>query len=1354
MLLKQFRFFILLIFSINCANNTSAQNSFIIKQVVPQYNNKNVYIKEISQDSIGNIWMSSAYGILKYNGHSYTLIKNEDIFLTKKQNESIDRLYAYRNNIWIKSTNGLLSQYNTTRGSFSIIKPHIKHPISTIKPVENGLIIATIYGDIYAFNNNKTEKLFTVPNINNKSNSIQDIELGNNTEFYVSTTRGKIFHYSLQSQTQKELIGPFTDYPQDLKLLTDNKNRLWIGTEAHGLFVYDITTKQFIQNNFFKGDIDNIEKSLFLSLFCDSNGFVWAGTDGGGLYKINNTTGQVSVLKYKYPNEFSLSSNTIMRINEDHNENIWVVTNHGEVNVFKKPTENIGYHKGSINGIPLRVLSAYKSSKEDLWIGTDGNGLVKVNANQKEKDYFNDIENNFYIQSITEDNNANMWFGTYRNGLWKYNYKTNAFKKIPVLNNLNQLATDVRTVFKDSKGRIWVGSNVALNIFSSNNTLIASFNNTENGLNGINFESIIEDNNNTIWVGQQSGGLFKFNENPNNIQNSTFKNYYKSTNNTLPSIKDMCIGKPNEIWFINENTDLILFNTVANTFTNFKDFFANKAYSFAAILAQDENNLWLSSSNGIHHLNVKTKNFKSYYTSDGLQEDNHISRSKFMDNSGLMYFGSDKGLHYFYPNNLKKTPSKGNLFISNIDILNKPAKDIIPNQITSDVFNVTKLDLANNQSSFSVRFSAINNILNSNYLYSYKLIGFDTDWKSTYSEGIATYTNIPSGNYILKTKATEINQSSDVLEKEIKISIAPPFWKTPLAFLMYFILLSVLAFMVRKWYVLRRKLLINKISRKKEKELNDSKMNFFAKMSHEIQTPITLILSPIEDMLKRAGDNGNLLLKERLNVISNNAQRLSRIARELTLVRNKELKKLKLNVTQNDLYQNINDVCLSFKELARIKKIDFNINCPKNLNNTWYDKEKLEHILYNIIDNAFKYTPQEGNIQLNVLPINKKKNVKISVSDSGFGIPENELKNIFKLFYRSNNKAKGTGIGLALTKELVDIHKGKIKVKSSKSEGTTFTIKIPLAEDAYLDNEKITSSKEIEIIKPLEIESPKESSTFNGDKKTILVVEDNFELQNFLNQLLSDQYNVLLAENGKQGFYHAKNNIPDLIVSDIMMPEMDGIELCEALIKNNLTKHIPIILLTAKNSTQTKITGLKAGAIEYINKPFNSNELLLKIKNIISRNEYVISKYRKELINRPEIKIEQSQDEIFLENLNNFVNERLSDPNFKVDELAAKLNMSHSSLYRKCSSLTGLSLIDYIRQLRLKKAAILLAKYGYNISEVAYMVGFNNPKYFTKSFKNQFKTSPKQFKDKMLKVDNIENLLQQNNIDISHFNET
>ncbi|WP_282071985.1 hybrid sensor histidine kinase/response regulator transcription factor [Polaribacter atrinae] len=1355
-----FLFFVM--FIIGVVVRVNGQSNLNIKHISPLYKNKKIGISQIAHDSIGNIWMSSGAGILRYNGYSYNFIDKKEVFPEVDSNDRIHQICTdYYNNIWIKTTKGLLTKYNSRNGVFTTLDYLIKESVEIIKPIKKGLLLATTSGKIYTIYKNEAVYICTILNTNKTEKRISSIDFDGEKEFFISTYNGKVFNYSLKTKRLEEIIGDYTGYPGNIVLEADDEGKLWMGTEAHGLFVYNIKRKTFIQYSFLNGKTKGIVKEFFISIFYDSNGFIWCGTDGGGLYKINSKTGEILVYKNKFPNHSSISSNTIMNISEDLQKNIWLVTNHGHTNVIPKENNNVNYHKGSISSTPIRVLSIYKSNKETLWIGTDGNGLTMLEKNKKPKEYFNDIDNNFYIQSLTEDDDADLWFGTYRNGLWKFDAKKALFSKIPVINKLNQKAKDVRSVFKDSKGRIWVGSIVSLNIYSKDEKLLASFNNKQDALNGVVVESIIEDHNNTIWLGQQNGGLYRFNENSKDLVQSTFTHYVDKNESPLPRILDMSLGKEGEIWFINQSFELKLFNTKTATFYEFKNLFPNKKHSFTAIEVQDSTNLWLSSFQGIHHFNTDSQEVTSYYSSEGFQEEAYILRSGFKDKEGQIYFGGAKGINFFNPKKLQKLPIKkpieANLFVTSIDILNKPAKQIIPEQITSEIFNVDHLNLKYNQSSFTIQFAAIGNIINPNYNYSYRLKGFDKDWKSTYSEVSATYTNIPSGNYVFEIKANEINQPLQVLNKQISITISPPFWQNTYAYIFYLLILFIIIFTLSKWFLIRRKLLINKISRRQEKEFNKAKMNFFTKMSHEIQTPITLILGPIDNMLERAAQNGDLLLKERLNIIANNARRLSRIARDLTLVRNKDLNRLKLSVTQNNLKENIDQVSLSFKELARIKNIDFTINCPNNIGDIWYDKDKMEHILYNILGNSFKYTPKEGNIILTVKPINKKEVLKISISDSGSGIPKEELEDIFKLFYRSTNKneAKGTGIGLALTKELVTLHKGRIKVSSSKSEGTTFTFKLPVSEDAYSDDEKITSSKK-EVQKNISVNTTtvKEivvKSVINKTKKTILVVEDNFELQNFLQNLLIEQYNVILAENGKEGSYLAKNNLPNLIISDVMMPEMDGIEMCEVLSKDNLTKHIPVILLTAKNSTQAKITGLKTGAIEYINKPFNSNELLLKIKNIIAANDSIISKYRKELINSPKVQIDKSQDELFLESFNKIVNERLSDSNFKVEELSDKLNMSHSSLYRKCSSLTGLSLIDYIRQTRLNKAAVLLAKYGYNISEVAYMVGFNNPKYFSKSFKSQFNATPKSFKNKACASKDIAVYLKDYNIDVLDF---
>lgn len=1358
--LKRYHF---LLIAFLCASFLYGQNHTNFKHLSPTLNNKPVAISKTAQDQRGNIWMLSTYGVLVYDGYNYKAIKNETIFPNWKVQDVINDIVLDNNkNIWITSILGLVSKYDVSKGQFEDISILVKDTITKVRPKEENIWLISKNSAIYCYSDSKIDHITTIYNGSLPLKNSTDIDFVKPNELYVSTDNGKIFNYSLTSKKTTELVGIYTDYPGNIILTTDKNNKLWIGTETFGVLVYDSVLKQFIQDTLFEKRSYNINKEIFLTLFCDSEGYMWGGTDGGGLYKINSNNGAIDLFTKQDSNEFSLGSNTILNINEDNHKNIWICTNYGKLNVLPNANNNIKYHEGSANNTPLRVLSVYKSSQGDLWAGTDGSGITKISygldGSTNETQYFNNIALNkgFYVQSIIEDNQSNIWFGTYKNGLYFHNTKKGTFGKINIVNSKKQEATDVRTVFKDSKGRIWVGSNISINVYASNLNLLASFENNTKGLKGFIVESFVEDETGTIWLGIHQGGLFMFNENRNNLKHSTFSNhsfYGENNENKIHRIKHMTLGDSNDIWLINGVSKLLKFHTKNKSYATLDHIESINEQSFNAIIVEDANNIWLSSSNGICHINIEKANLKTYYSTDGLQDNSFLSRSAFKDKQGTMYFGGLKGLNYFNPKQLNKKIPHPSLYINTIEILNQPADALIPSQMTSGISNVELLKLKYNQSSFSFKFSAIDNILNPKYYYAYRLKGFDDDWITSHAERVATYTNIPSGSYTFEVKAGTKKGVWDIPKKQIIIKIKQPIWNTPIAYVIYMFLLGLFILGLKRWYSLRKKLFLEKVSHKKENELYELKMNFFAKMSHEIQTPITLILGPIDDMLRLAEQNGNLLLKQRLNIIANNTNRLSKIARELTLVRNKELSKLRLTATKNNLSKNIEAISLSFKELARKKQIDFAVNCPGNLLEAWYDKEKIEHIIYNLLSNAFKFTPKEGNIQLNIIPINSKKQIKLSVIDSGPGIPKEELDAIFELFYQSNigKKNKGSGIGLALTKELIDLHRGAIKVDSTDIEGTNFTITLPITEEAYLDTEKIITSDSEKPIVDIEIknENKKEREAPNLYKKTILIVEDNYDLQAFLKALLFDQYNIILAENGEEGFHYAKSNFPDLILSDIMMPKLDGVEMCHKLQTNHLTRHIPVILLTAKNSTNAKISGLKSGAIEYINKPFNTKELLLKVKNIISSKEHIISKYRKEIISHPEIKLEQSQDEIFLENLTFIINSKLGDANFKIEMLTDSLNMSYSSLYRKCQSLTGQSLVDFVRLMRLKKAAILIVKYGYTVSEVSFMVGFNDPKYFSKCFKKLYKKNPRNFSieaekmgiDEYLKKHHLENII-------------
>lgn len=1339
-----FTFFLFLLLVIS----TQAQHHVNFTHLAPSSDNKAIVVSKIIQDTFGNIWMVQRGDIYIYDGYNYRLINNAKIFPNSQLHESIKDIFRDDfENIWLLSTEGSLTRYNSKNGDFKDLTSMIKHEkISVITSKNNETWIATTKGSLFKYANSKMDSITSFPELANPLKDIVDISLGPNKDVFLSTSDGNVMTYSISTQKKEYLVAPFNNYPESLRLLTDNYNRLWIGSETKGLFLYDISSKQFIQDSFFKGNTHHIKNEMFLNLYEDSNNFLWAGTDGGGLYKVNLSTGEVLLFTKQVNSEASLSSNTILDIYEDNHKNIWITPNYGNLNILPNADNNINYHEGSENFTPTRILSIYKSSDGILWAGTDGSGLTKITFNgdgdTNEKQFFKDSDTNkgFYIQSIAEDNRGNLWIGTYKNGLWFYNSKKNEFREIPVLNAKNQKASDVRTLYKDSKGRVWVGSNTCLNIYSDNLELLASFESNENGLNGTIVESMMETQNGDLWLGIYEGGLFQFNENHNQLKASTFLDFsiLNDQMDRLRSVKSISEGSYNSLWLINNSGKLLKYDTKKNLFSSFEDIKTLSSRSLAAVINTENDNLWISSNNGIVNFNTRDSIIKTYYITDGLQDNIFLSRSAFKDRKGLVYFGGSKGFNYFYPKDLNKKESQPKLQINGIEVLNQPAEVLLPEQVDKGMANVNSLHLKYNQSSFSFRFAAIDNILYPKYFYAYRLKGFDDDWIYNHQDRLATYTNIPAGNYTFEVKAGTRDDIWDIPAKSIYISIEQPFWNKPIAWFLYACLFVLGVFGVRRWYALKKKLFLEKISHQNQSELHNLKMNFFAKMSHEIQTPLTLILGPIQDMIHNAEKSGNLLLKQRLNIIAYNTKRLSKIAYELTLVRNKELDQLRLMVTKSNLYKNIEQIAQSFKELARQKNIDFTINCPKNLTEAWYDREKLEHIIYNLLSNAFKFTPKEGNIILTVTPINSKKMVRLSVTDSGPGVSKEELNTIFELFYQSNigKKNKGTGIGLALTKELIDLHKGKIEVESSAVSGTTFTITFPIHESAYSDTERIMCDLEEDSTQPITEKEPSASKMkeLNIMKKTILIVEDTLDLQLFLKDLLQEQYNVILAENGNEGYHYAKSNIPDLIISDIMMPELDGIEMCKKLQDEPLTQHIPIILLTAKNSTHSKIEGLKSGAIEYINKPFNTNELLLKIQNILIAKEHIITKYRKEAISRPEVTLEKSQDEIFLENLVANINLRLEDASFKMEELAAPLNMSYSTIYRKCQALTGHTLVDFVRILRLKKAAVLITKNGYTISETAFMTGFNDPKYFSKCFKKQFKKSPLNFKNEAEKI--------------------
>ena len=1338
-------YFIILFVAVNIIN-LRGQNNENFFHLSPKTDSGYRMIKNTIQDHLGYVWMSQDKGILKFDGYEYWFDSIDSIFNKKDIKDAVERIEIDSNGkILILSRNGLLARReingNYTQLNYFFSESDKIVLVNKIFTIKNQVWLTDYSGNIYLENKvtSKFDRIATIPNIKFTKTEIVDFEIAKNNDLIISTNIGVIYKYSKAKDIIHEIKGPFNKYPGILYLTLGKNDDLWIGTEYMGLFQYNQTKGKFIQYSFYQDNVNILAKDMILALYCDSEGTIWAGSDGEGLYRINPSNGKIKLFRHNSFDQYALSSNSIININEDSNNNLWVITNYGDVNILPNNENNIYHHKGSIKNISARALSVFKDSNNNLWVGTDGKGLTKTNLITGSENQFLNVKNSLegdYIQSIIEDENNNIWIGSYKNGLWYYNSKSQGISKIPISNSKGILATDVLTIFNDSKGRIWVGSDIALYLFNSKKEKLASFLFEEKGLFGDLVRCIIEDSDKNIWIGMDRGGLFKFNEKQIFV-NSNFQRfqYAEEVNQVAEnySITSMAADTKKGIWIVNSKGELSYYNTINQKFKEYKNYASFRDTNFHAVLMEDDHNLWLSSTHGLLNFNVKDLSVKNYYKTDGFQNDYYIQRSAYKDKSGFLYFGGMNGVNGFNPDNLSKVPIISQLHINSIEILNKSASSLIPEQVKNGIEQVKLLDLDHDQSSFSFRFSAIGTILNSNYFYAYRLKGFNDEWKITQNERIATYTNIPPGDYTFEVKAATANGNWDIPVKSIQIKVNPPIWNHPLAYLLYFILFLIVNYSIYRWDKLRKNLLLQKLKNNQEKEIYTEKMNFFSKMSHEIQTPLTLILSPIEKMLINSEENGDLLLTQRLYIISNNAKRLSRIANELTTIRNKEIGQLKLKVSKKDIIKEIKEIAESFTEQARFKKIDFE---QKNFDESyklWFDIELIEHIIYNLLSNAFKFTPREGKIKIETKLNIEKDMFMISITDSGLGISKEEHANVFKLFYRTNNgkKFKGTGIGLALVKELIDLHKGEIIVNSEHQKGTEFIVYLPLNKSKYSKKEIIDSEKEpinelkTRLKQPLELVQI-ENSKYN--KQTLLIVEDNFEMQNFLHDIFRNNYKILLADNGAEGLAIAKKEQPNIIISDISMPIMNGLEMCENLQNNKETSHIPIILLTAKNTTETKLKGLEYGAIEFIQKPFDIKELQLKTHNILTSHEKIFSNFASQYISTPEQSKSKSKDVIFLEKLIGILNSELDNPEFKLESLSTTLNMSYSAIYRKCQNLTGKTIVDLFRLMRLKKSAILICKNGYSISEACFAVGFNDTKYFSKCFKEHFKITPSIFK--------------------------
>ncbi len=842
--------------------------------------------------------------------------------------------------------------------------------------------------------------------------------------------------------------------------------------------------------------------------------------------------------------------------------------------------------------------------------------------------------------------------------------------------------------------------------------------------------TLYEDRDGTLWVGTNYGGLNRFNR-----STETFTNYGFYSPTVIHEDKN------GNFWVADYFTGLSLLdrseNKIIENYTK-KDGLPHS--EITQMLEDDSGNLWVGTIDGLSRFNIETRTFKNYYTTDGLPDNNISSSKAVVDADGKMYFGVTGGVLVFSPEEMKDDSIPPGVVLSRVSLINKPEEKL---NYDGPVSESGELTIPYDYNDLRFDFVGLHFSESSEIRYKYMLVNYDKNWIEAGTQRNASYTNLEPGEYIFTVTAANRDGVWNKKGVSLIILINSPWWQTTYAYIFYVLLISGIVYLAWRMQLKRVKIRhdyeMRNLEAEKLQELDEMKTRFFTNISHEFRTPLTLIQGPAKQILELTTDDR---VSEKAKLIHRSAKKLNRLANQLLDISRIESGKMKLKVYEQDIIPVIKELIASFLPFAEKKQITLKFDSEYQKIPLFFDRDKVEKILNNLLSNALKFTPQGGSVKVNLKSEgneNDKEFIRISVTDNGIGIPKEQLSKIFDRFYqvdsRLSKEYEGTGIGLSLIKELVELHRGKISVESREGQGSVFTVYLPSGMeifspeefDHYISEESDkTIITEIDESALLQMNASSRNNELHNetDKPVLLIIEDNVDVRKYITEILSGSYAVIEAANGNEGLSISFCEIPDLIISDIMMPVLDGIEVCHRLKSDSRTSHIPLILLTAKATLRDKLVGLETGADDYIMKPFEASELKARIKNLLEQRKRLHEHFKKFGLIEIEEKKLPSIDQQFLHKAVNTINENITDPYFNVELFAEKMAVSRSLLYKKLVSLTGDSPVELIKRIRLNKAAALIEKNYGNITDISFAVGFSNPSYFTECFKNQFGIPP------------------------------
>lgn len=1293
-------------------------------------------VYHIYEDANKTSWLLTDNGLYSVSEDGKTIAS---YFAEKeyKENKHMQSFYSameFNDLIWFGSDNGRIWIYNKKDGQFNLFETHSPSAIKLLKNIDNNqILIATNNDGFFVYDSKRVDlKKFTTQNLAGMpSNEIISCYIDQSKNIWFELNYRGVSLFNTKTQTIKHLA-PKTEnfssivFPPNFFIFEDKENRIWVHPRGGGFALYDPQKETLVP--FYNEPSSPTWRfsDMLHAGFSDKQGNLWLSTRSRGLEKIifNNDVFKSAIVD---KNTHSTINNDVRCIFEDKDQNLWVSAKGGKVFVHDSNRTQIGYlckngrieYGSPIDGICYAML---QDDNRNIWIGTKGEGVYKLTPTSDPKQYkitqYKNSPSDLYslsnnsIYSIFQDSKKRIWIGTYGGGLNLIDPKEEG-RFINYKNNLknypNQLGSQIRIISSDKYGNICVGTTFGLIMFSPNFELVSSIDyrlfsripNDNNSLSGNDIYDICTTKTGVTYLATFGGGLNKI----TTVDENGFPKQFSSftTKNGLPS-------------------DVIL-----------------------SITEDYRGKLWITTEGNLTKFDPNKTSFETYSEINRLIEGQNFSEgARYEAKSGIIYFGFSKGFISINPDKISDNTFKPYVALTNLQISNKsvPIGDDSP--LITSIDNAESLVLNYKQNFISIEFSALDYTEPNRIIYAYKLDGFDEDWVITKEQRIANYTNLSPGEYVFRVKSTNSDGIWMDNEHILKIEVTPSFWQTKIAYLLYFVLFVAILFIILRvifiYYRLKDKV-------KLEQEQTEMKTRFFTDISHEIRTPLTMIVSPVENIIEDKKTPADI--KSQLQLVLKNTKRMLDMVNQILDFR--KIQKKKLTIQPIVIGSYIVSICENFYETAADKKIKLNVENKAGDAKIWVDKDSIEKLMFNLLANALKYTPAEKNIDVIITETAKDNTISIQVKDEGIGMTKEILNKLFTRFasFNLDKNKPSTGIGLSIVKEVVDKHHASISVSSEVGRGSNFIIKF-LAGIQHFENDDniigIYNDPETEQTPIVLKNEPEDDYSDNTpppsdefpQRETVLIVEDDSDLRQFIRTILEAHYNILEAANGKEGYESAVNNLPEFILSDIMMPEMDGVELLQSIRSNNQTSHIPFILLTAKTDIESKLSGLDYGADDYITKPFSVKYLRARIDNIIGQRKRLYESYSigqqptspTPQENKPLVEHQiTQQDELFIRRVKEITEKNIDNSDFLIDNLVAELAMSRTVFFKKLKSLTGLAPVEFIRDIKIKYAAQLIEQQQYTIKEVSFMIGISDTKYFTQCFKKVFNMTPSEYKN-------------------------